>query len=136
MLKEVGINAKIDALEFSQYFNKAYRFKYDMALHITTAAFEPEEWFVPYFGRLETSSYYKWSDHKLWDMIDEQQHIMDRKKRIAYLHDLQRYVMKEAMSQALFTTNNYWALKPYVHRKFYRHESMRRMPEFIWMEKH
>jgi peptide/nickel transport system substrate-binding protein len=136
MLKQTGINVTINALEFSQYFNKAYRFKYDMALHITTAAFEPEEWLVPYFGKLETSTYYKWSDHKLWDMIDKQQHIMDKQKRIAYVQDIQRYAMNESMSQALFTTARYGAYKPYVHRKIFLHESQARMDEHTWMERH
>jgi ABC-type transport system substrate-binding protein len=136
MLKKTGINVTINALEFFQYFNKAYWFEYDMALHITTAAFEPEEWLVPYFGKLETSTYYKWSDHKLWDMIEKQQHIMDRQKRVAYVQDIQRYAMNEAMSQALFTTTRYGAYKPYVHRKIFLHESMARMDENTWMERH
>ncbi|MBL7176448.1 MAG: ABC transporter substrate-binding protein [Desulfobacteraceae bacterium] len=136
MLKKTGINVTINALEFSQYFNKAYRFKYDMALHITTAAFEPEEWLVPYFGQLKSSTYYKWSDHKLWDMIDKQQHIMDRQKRVAYVQDIQKYAMNEAMSQALFTTTRYGAYKPYVHRKIFLHESQAAMAEYTWMERH
>jgi peptide/nickel transport system substrate-binding protein len=136
MLKEVGIKVNINALEFAQYFNKTYRYKYEMAFHITTAATDPEEWLVPYFGRLETSTYYKWSNHELWDMIERQDHIMDKEKRVSLIHDIQRMVMSEAMSQNLFTTTRYTAVKSYVHHKFYLHESQRRMYEFTWMEKH
>jgi len=136
MLHQTGIKVNINAMEFSQYFNRAYRFQYDMALHITTAAFEPEEWLVPYFGKLETSTYYKWSDHNLWDRIEQQQYIMDRPKRVAEIQDIQRYVMDECMSQALFTTTRYSAAKPYVHRKRYLHESMAEMHGFTWMERH
>jgi peptide/nickel transport system substrate-binding protein len=136
MLKEVGIKVNINALEFAQYFNKTYRYHYEMAFHITTAAVDPEEWLVPYFGRLETSTYYKWSNHELWDMIEKQDHIMDKEKRVALIHDIQRMVMSEAMSQNLFTTTRYDAVRSYVHPKLYLHESQRRMYAFTWMEKH
>ncbi|MBL7211136.1 MAG: ABC transporter substrate-binding protein [Desulfobacteraceae bacterium] len=136
MLKEVGINVNINALEFAQYFNKTYRYRYEMAFHITTAGVDPEEWLVPYFGKLDKSTYYKWSNHELWDMIEKQAHIMDKEKRVAYIKEIQRKVMDEAMSQSMFTTRRYTALKPYVHEKFYMHEGQRRMYEFTWMEKH
>ena len=136
MLKEVGINVTINALEFAQYFNKAYRYKYELAFHITTAAIDPEEWLVPYFGKLDKSTYYKWSNPQLWDMIEKQSTIMDKEKRIALIHDIQRIVMDEAMSQNIFTTTRYNPAKAYVHVKWYLHESQRRMHEFTWMEKH
>ena len=69
-------------------------------------------------------------------MIDKQQHIMDRQKRIAEVQNIQRYAMDECMSQALFTTTRYGASKPYVHRKRYLHESMAAIHEYTWMEKH
>jgi ABC-type oligopeptide transport system substrate-binding subunit len=107
-----------------------------MAFHITTAGVDPEEWLVPYFGKPDKSTYYKWSNHELWDMIEKQAHIMDQQKRVAYIKEIQRKVMDEAMSQSMFTTRRYTALKPYVHEKFYMHEGQRRMYEFTWMEKH
>jgi peptide/nickel transport system substrate-binding protein len=136
MLKEVGITVNINALEFAQYFNKTYKYRYEMAFHITTAGVDPEEWLVPYFGKPDKSTYYKWSNHELWDMIEKQAHIMDQQKRVAYIKEIQRKVMDEAMSQSMFTTRRYTALKPYVHEKFYMHEGQRRMYEFTWMEKH
>ncbi len=136
MLKEVGIKVHINALEFGQYFNKTYRYKYEMAFHITTAGYDPEEWLVPYFGKLDKSTYYKWSNHELWDMIEKQAHIMDKAKRVAYIQEIQRKVMDEAMSQAMFTTNRYWAVWPYVHIKNYFHPSSAYTSESWWMEKH
>jgi len=137
MLGAVGINVTINALDFSQYFNKTYRFQYQMAFHITTAGYDPEEWLVPYFGKLETSTYYKWSDHNLWDAIEKQSQIMDKNKRMAAIHDIQRKVMAEGMSQSLFTTTRFWAVKPYVHLKNYMHESsVGQGYEETWMDKH
>jgi len=135
MLKEVGIKVRINALEFGQYFNKTYRFKYEMAFHITTAGYDPEEWLVPYFGRLDKSTYYKWSNPELWDMIEKQAYIMDKQKRVAYIHEIQRKVMEEAMSQTMFTTNRYWAVWPYVHLKNYFHPSSAYTCDQWWMEK-
>ena len=136
MLKKAGINVTIKALDFSQYFNKTYRYKYNMAFHITTAGYDPEEWLVPYFGKLDTSTYYKWSNHELWDMIEKQAYIMDKKKRVAYIHDIQRKIMGEAMSQSMFTTTRFWTVRPYVHQKFYFHPSSNYTSEENWMEKH
>ncbi len=108
-----------------------------MAFHITTAGYDPEEWLVPYFGRLGSSTYYKWSNPELWDMIEKQAYIMDKRKRTAYIHDIQRKVLDEAMSQTMFTTNRYWARKPYANAKWYFHPSSGYSPcEEWWMEKH
>lgn len=136
MLADVGIKVTINALPFAQYFNKTYRYKYEMAFHITTAGYDPEEWLVPYFGKLEKSTYYKWSNPELWDMIEKQAYIMDKKERIAFIQEIQRKVMDEAMSQSMFTTARFKAVKPYVHLKLYLHEGQRHMHEFTWMEKH
>ena len=137
MLKEVGIEVKLNPLEFAQYFNKAYSYEYDsMALHITTAGYDPEEWLVPYYGKLETSTYYKWSNRELWDMIDEQAHIMDQQKRETYIHEIQRKVIDEACQLSMYTQTRYWALKPYVHGKPYFHPGSMGLLEFTWMEKH
>jgi ABC-type oligopeptide transport system substrate-binding subunit len=108
-----------------------------MAFHITTAGYDPEEWLVPYFGKLDTSTYYKWSNHEIWDMIEKQAYIMDKKKRVAYIHDIQRKVMDEAMSQSMFTTTRFWTVRPYVHQKWYFHPSSGYSPsEENWMEEH
>jgi peptide/nickel transport system substrate-binding protein len=80
MLKEVGIEVKMTFLEQAQYFNRVYRFDYDLALHITTAGVDPEDWLVPYFGPLEESTVYKWSNPEIWKLIQKQSKIMDVKK--------------------------------------------------------
>jgi peptide/nickel transport system substrate-binding protein len=136
MLNEVGIEITINALPFGEYFNEAHKFKYEMALHIMPAGYDPEEWLFPYFGKRDKSNRYKWSDHELWEMIEKQGKIMDEEDRAAYIRDIQRRIMDEAMSQSLFTTNRYWTVKPYVHIRNYFHPGSAFTAESWWMEKH
>jgi peptide/nickel transport system substrate-binding protein len=135
MLADVGIEIKLNLLEFAQYFNRAYRFEYEMALHLMTAGVDAEEWLIPYYGKLEGSTYYKWSNPELWEMIDRQQHIMDEAERAALIHEIQRKVMADAPNLFLYTQDRFIIRKPYVHLKRYLLDVMGLIGEYIWMEK-
>jgi peptide/nickel transport system substrate-binding protein len=136
MLKEIGIDLKLTFLEFGQYFNRAYRFEYDMSLHVMTAGVDPEEWLVPYFGALDESTYYKWSNPELWKLIKEQQQIMDVKKRKPLIRDIQLKVLDDAPYTFLYTGTRFIARRPYVHFKFYLLDYQPIVGETYWMEKH
>jgi peptide/nickel transport system substrate-binding protein len=136
MLAEVGIKAKLNPMEFAQYLNKAYRYEYDLALHITIAGVDPSEWLVPYFGKLETSTYYKWSNPVLWDLIEKQEYIMDQAERLKAVQKIQRMIMNEAMSQSIYVQTRYFVAKPYVHFNPYFHAfSINHELVSMWMEK-
>jgi ABC-type transport system substrate-binding protein len=90
MLKKVGIEVQMTFLEQAQYFNRTYRFDYDLSLHITTAGVDPEDWLVPYFGPLNYSTVYKWSNPEIWRMIKEQSRVLDLKKRKALIREIQK----------------------------------------------
>ncbi|MHC4642484.1 MAG: ABC transporter substrate-binding protein [Planctomycetota bacterium] len=98
MLKDVGIDAELRVLEFGQYFRKAYSYNYDMAIHVMTAAIDPDELLTPYYGHLKHSTYYKWSDPVIWEMIEKQRLIIDRRKRAKYIQDIQRRILDQAMN--------------------------------------
>jgi peptide/nickel transport system substrate-binding protein len=136
MLKEVGIDLKLNFLEFGQYFNRAYRFDYEMSLHVTTAGVDPEEWLLPYYGPLATSMYYKWSNPELWKLISEQQQVMDKKKRDAMIRDIQLKVMDDAPYTYLYTWLRISVRRPYVHRTFYLLDYQPIIGETYWMAKH
>ena len=119
MLKEVGIDAKLNVLEFGQYFRKAYTYNYDMAIHVMTAAIDPDELLTPYYGHLKGSTYYKWSDPVLWDMIEKQRSIMNPRKRGKYVQDIQRRVLDQAMNVFLFSWRFLGARGPYWHQRDY-----------------
>jgi len=122
MLNKVGIKTELQIMEMAQYFNKAYRFQYDMALHVTTAGCDMEEWLVPYFGDVATSTYYKWSNTELWDMIKKQSHIMDPQKRLAYVRDIQRKILDDSPVVFLYTWRTQTARWPWLHYKHYLNE--------------
>ncbi|RJQ65182.1 MAG: ABC transporter substrate-binding protein [Desulfobacteraceae bacterium] len=137
MLKEIGVELKLNLLEMAQYFNKAYRFEYEMALHIMTAGVDPEEWLVPYFGPLETSTYYKWSNPEIWPLIDKQQHIMIPAERQALIKEIQKKVMADVPNIFLYTQHRFINRKPYVHlRQRYMLDFQPLYGEDYWMEKH
>lgn len=135
-LAKVGITINLKLLEQPQYFNLAYRYDYKMALHMMTAANDPEEWLVPYFGRLNRSTYYKWSNPEIWARIDRQSFIMDEKKRIADIKEIQRLIVDDAPNVFLYTQDRFGARKPYVHFKSYKLEDQPLVGEFLWMDKH
>jgi ABC-type oligopeptide transport system substrate-binding subunit len=120
----------------AQYFNLACRFEYKMALHMMTAANDPEEWLVPYFGKLNRSTYYKWSNPEIWAMIERQSFIMDEKRRIDYIKEIQRKIIDDAPNVFLYTQDRFGARRPYVHFKSYQLEDQPIVGEFLWMEKH
>jgi peptide/nickel transport system substrate-binding protein len=136
MLKEIGIDLKLTFLEFGQYFNRAYRWDYELSLHVMTAGVDPEEWLVPYFGPVNEAAYYKWSNPELWKLITEQQQLMDVKKRKALIRDIQLKVMDDAPYNFLYTQIRFNARRPYVHRTFYLLDFQPLVGETFWMEKH
>jgi peptide/nickel transport system substrate-binding protein len=136
MLKDVGIDLKLTLLEQPQYFNRAYRFDYELSLHVMTAGVDPEEWMIPYFGPLNESTFYKWSNPELWKLIMEQQQIMDVKRRKAAHREIQLKIMDDSTHTFLYTQLRFFALRPYVHRTFYLLDYQPLIGETYWMEKH
>ena len=137
MLKEIGIEVKLTLLEQAQYFNRAYRFDYELSLHIMTAGVDPEEWLIPYFGPLDESTFYKWSNPELWKLIKDQSRILDVKKRKAMVTDIQKKVMDDASHVFLYTQFRFLIRKPYVHLiKRYVLDFQPIVGELYWMEKH
>ncbi|MBW1708629.1 MAG: ABC transporter substrate-binding protein [Deltaproteobacteria bacterium] len=136
MLGDVGIKINLKTLEMAQYFNRAYRFDYEMALHVMTAPTDPEEMLTPYFGKVDTSTFYKWSDHDIWAMIEKQSSIMDPEERVAYINKIQRKIVDESPNVFLYTQYRYSVSRPYVHHKYYLLDFQPFYAEFTWMEKH
>jgi len=134
MLSEIGINAQTRPLTFAEYYNRIYRFKYELALHIIPAGYDPSEWLVPYFGKHDTSTYYKWSNKELWQLIEEQEKMMDRAERMELVDRIQKLVMEEAMSQSLYSQARVWAVPRYIHMKWYYHPTNNGISEHTWME--
>ena len=117
MLAKIGVKVKIETLEFAQYFNKSHRFKYDLALTLHAAASDPEGGLAPFFGREDKATVYHWPNKEVQDLIYEQASVLDKKKRIAMVHDIQRRLIKDAPMTYLYTQTRYRAIRPWLHVK-------------------
>ena len=133
LLKEVGINAKLEVMEMGQYLNRAYKYKYDLALHVFQAGVDPGEYLDQYFSR--NARAYKWGNEEIWDMIDKQVRIVDPVKRKAYIADIQRKILADAPNVFLFTTMHFLVAKPNFHFKFYSSELTHYFYEHSWFGK-
>jgi len=136
MLKEVGINVNLKFMEMAQYFGLGKTFGYDMSLHVTTAGVDPDEWITPYFGPPDRAQYYRWINPEVWKMCLEQSKILDKEKRATLIREIHRKVISDARWICLYTQKRYTAMRPYVHRNFYKNGYQPLIGETFWMEKH
>ena len=135
MLKEVGIETKLEILELGKYFEKVYRFKYDMAVHVMAAGADPDHMLTPYYGDPEHSTYYKWNDPEIHEMIRKQRTMMEPRKRAKYIQDIQRKLMKQAVNVHLFANRGIYARGPYLNWREYFHGYAGSMHEYTWIDR-
>jgi ABC-type transport system substrate-binding protein len=134
MLKEVGIEAKLEVLELGKYFEKVYRFKYDMAVHVMAAGADPDHMLTPYYGDPEHSTYYKWNDPEIHEMIRKQREMMNPRERAKYIQDIQRKLMAQAVNVHLFGDRGIYSRGPYMNWKEYFHGYAGSMHEWTWID--
>jgi len=136
MLGGVGIKVDLKIMEMAQYFNRMFKFDYQMALHMMGAGLDPEEWLVKYFGDPTESVTYKWQNKEVWRLISEQRKTIDKKKRPAIIQEIQRLLLKDAPNVWLYTQSQFNVNRPYVHRVLYENDYQPLVGELVWMEKH
>ncbi len=134
MLKDVGINAKLELLEMGQYMNRAAKYQYELAIHVHQAGVDPGEYLSQYFSR--TSNSFKWGNKEIWKLIDEQAEIVDPVKRKARITEIQHKINADVPIVFLGTITHFTAIKPYLHYKFHLNELNQWMMEYFWLEKH
>lgn len=133
MLKEVGITIELNALPTAQYFNRAYKFKYDMSLHIMVNRDDPEHGVVGHFGR--NSTYYRWKNDEIWDLVDAQSRTLDHEKRLAMIHNIQRKILEESPYTFLYALDQYHAFAPHVFPKEFPLDPYQFTLEKYWLAK-
>jgi peptide/nickel transport system substrate-binding protein len=134
MLKEVGIETELEILELGKYFEKVYRFKYDMAVHVMAAGADPDHMLTPYYGDPKHSTYYKWNDPEIHAMIKKQRGMMDQRKRAKFVQDIQRKLMAQAINVHLFSNRWITAMGPFFNEKRYFHGYANAMVEETWLD--
>ncbi|MER2118915.1 MAG: ABC transporter substrate-binding protein [Solibacillus sp.] len=123
-LRNVGINAKIEVIEYAAYFSEKWpNVDYDMGVGYQTYFQEPDEWLRTQLHTNGSRNWYNISDPELDKMLDEQRTIMDVEERKKYVYDIQRYVLENVVNPIPITT--YYTktpIQPYV-RDSYPHAS-------------
>jgi peptide/nickel transport system substrate-binding protein len=135
MLKEVGIETTLDVQEFGKYFEKVYRFKYDMAVHVMAAGADPDHMLTPYYGDPEHSTYYKWNNPEIHKMIEKQRGMMDQRKRAKLVQEIQRKLLADAVNVHLFSQRGITARGPYYHERNYFHGYSNGLNEYTWIDR-
>lgn len=136
MLADIGIEVKLRTMEQPAYFNFVYTFDWDMTLHTSAMGADPENCLMPYFGPLDQSTFYKWSNPAIWKIVEEQSRTVDEAKRVQLIQKAQRMILADSPMVYLYTMSSFIVLRPYVHRDLYFNELQSLVGESIWMEKH
>ena len=111
-LAKVGIQINLKPMEMAQYYNKSYTYDYSMSVHTVLTGEEPEEAIRPYFGA--TATYYRWGNKEIHRLIDEQAKLLDQKKRVEMIHQIQRMILDDAPTMFLYTPIAHYGLQPWV----------------------
>jgi peptide/nickel transport system substrate-binding protein len=115
MLKAVNINVEMKSLEMAQYFNRIYKYDYDMSFHVMACSDDPDHGLTPTFGR--NATYYKWKNEEIWRTIEQQQREMDPDKRASLIKDVQRKLIQDSPVTFLYTQSRFSVFQPHVFPK-------------------
>lgn len=98
-LKAIGIQAKLDVVEYANYVtNRWPKLQYDMAVGLQTPFLEPDEWLRAQLRTGASRNWYGISDPELDAMLDEQRTIIDEEERVDLVHEIQTYVATDLMN--------------------------------------
>jgi peptide/nickel transport system substrate-binding protein len=136
-LRNIGINAKIEIVEYATYFSERYpKVDYDMGVGYQTYFQEPDEWLRTQLHTKGARNWFNISNPELDKMLDEQRLIVDEKERKEKVHEIQRYVMKNIVNPIPLTT--YYVKspqQPYV-KDWYPHSSYGYIHmKNVWLDK-
>jgi peptide/nickel transport system substrate-binding protein len=91
-LKDVGITAKVDTLEYAAYWSAMGEKKVASTFGFFPMLAEPDQYLSGYYQTGGARNYAKVADPKLDEMIKKQRETVDRAARVKAVQDIQRYV--------------------------------------------
>lgn len=104
-LRDIGINAEIDVVEYATYFSERWpNVDYDIGVGYQTWFQEPDEWLHTQLHSQGTRNWFNISDPELDKMLDEQRLIYDEAERKEKVYDIQRYVLENVVNPIPVTT--------------------------------
>jgi peptide/nickel transport system substrate-binding protein len=131
-LAKVGIQVNLKPMEMAQYYNKSYSYDYSMSVHTALTGEEPEEAIRPYYGA--TATYYRWGNKEIHRLIDEQAKILDLKKRVDMVHQIQRMLLDDAPNVFLYTPVVHYGVQPWVKNYTVPINAYDQRYEEIWLD--
>ena len=131
-LAKVGIQVNLKPMEMAQYYNKSYSYDYSMSVHTALTGEEPEEAIRPYYGA--NATYYRWGNREIHRLIDEQAKILDLKKRVEMVHQIQRLLLDDAPNVFLYTPITHYGVQPWVKNYTVPINAYDQRYEEIWLD--
>jgi len=131
-LAKVGIQVNLKPMEMAQYYNKSYSYDYSMSVHTALTGEEPEEAIRPYYGA--NATYYRWGNREIHRLIDEQAKILDLKKRVDMVHQIQRLLLDDAPNVFLYTPITHYGVQPWVKNYTVPINAYDQRYEEIWVD--
>ncbi|MHB8578110.1 MAG: ABC transporter substrate-binding protein, partial [Dehalococcoidia bacterium] len=111
--KNLGLKkVELMPMELAAYYNKTYAYDYGMSHHTPLNSPDPDENLSSYFGK--TSTYYKWGNTDIWNMIDKQGTKVDPQARLKIVQDVQKAIVQDYPMAFLYTSNTHYFTQPYV----------------------
>ena len=134
MLGKAGIRVRLRVLEYAQYYNRAYRHRYDLSLHIINAFVDPGSVLVQNFGPPDQAVTYHWPNKEIQSLTMQQNEILDPVKRRDMIHDIQRRIREDVPMVFLYTQTRFRAIRPDLHMKVYHNTLQKFQAEEWWID--
>ena len=136
-LGKIGINVEFKPEEYGKYISTTYLGKYEkMAIGPVTPFTEVDDWLFGAFYPEQPNNRSHVADAELNKMLLAQRREMDQQKRLAIVHDIQRYIADKAYYAYLPTSPQYITHAPHVKGMKY-HDGFGLGPRlmFTWIDK-
>lgn len=131
-LSKIGVRVTLKGMERTAYYNKTYAYDYTMSHHIPLNQPDPDENLSSYFGR--ASTYYKWGNKEIWDMIDKQAETVDQTERQKLVLDTQKKIVLDYPMSFIYTPNSHRFTQAKVKGWFFPNDYYNGRRETVWID--
>jgi peptide/nickel transport system substrate-binding protein len=136
-LGKIGVSVEFKPEEYGKYISTTYLGKYEkMAMGPVTPFTEVDDWLYSAFFPEQPNNRSHVADAELNKMLVAQRREMDPKKRLAIVHDIQRYVADKAYYVYMPTSPQYITHAPQVKgMKFHNGYGLGARLMYTWVER-
>jgi peptide/nickel transport system substrate-binding protein len=131
-LSKIGVRLTLRGMERTAYYNKTYAYDYGMSHHVPLNQPDPDENLSSYFGR--TSTFYKWGNREIWDMIDKQAETVDNTERQKLVLEVQRKIALDYPMSFIYTPNSHRFTQARVKGWFFPNDYYNGRRELVWID--